>query len=250
MTDELPLRVEAAELKDADQFIVSQAAQVSKLLLEVTEHQEIVSLYPSERDEFALSAAIGITGRLLVLEMPEGELRAELLAATSLLCVTTLQRVKLQFEVRFPRMVDWQGKVALAVEFPSEILRLQRRDFYRLTVPLGQPLSCHLPVGHGDEIEISLVDISVGGVGILGFVPGLQLEPGARYHGVRIELPDAGTIAADIEIRASFEVTLKNGIKTIRTGTQFVNLPGPMQTMIQRYITRIERERIAKEGVL
>lgn len=250
MTDELPLRVEPAELKDADQFIVSQAAQVQHLLTQVCAHQEIVSLYVDESDNFALSSALAISGSLLVLEIPEGLLHDDILAAMDLFCVSTLERVKLQFQVRFPRVIDWQGRSALAVQLPAEILRLQRRDFYRLTVPLGQPLSCHLPVGHGEEMEISLIDISVGGVGILGFVPGLKLYPGAQYHGARIELPDAGTVVADLEIRASFDVTLKNGIKTVRIGTQFINLAGSMQTMIQRYITRIERERIARESIV
>jgi len=35
-----------------------------------------------------------------------------------------------------------------------------------------------------------------------------------------------------------------------RAGCEFMNLPGPMQTLIQRYIIKIERERKAHESGL
>jgi c-di-GMP-binding flagellar brake protein YcgR len=246
MIEELPLRIEAAEIEGADQFRVTNAAEISSIARQLADSQEIACLYVDESERFALSAILAAEDNRILFDVPTGELRSEVLASDRLLCVSSLQRVKLQFEVQHPRLVDWQGKVALAVTLPRNMLRIQRRDFYRLTVPLGQPLSCFVPSGQGDDLEISLIDISVGGIGILGYVPGLRLVAGGKYHGVRIELPDTGTVVGDIEIRSSFDVTLKNGIRTVRIGARFLDLPSATQSLIQRYITRIERERIAR----
>jgi len=248
MTDELPLRVEAEELAGSEQLRVTDAGEIRVLLQRVAEHHEFTCLYVDASDRFALSSVLGLNGEQLILDMPNHPMRSEVLSVDKLFCVSSLQRVKLQFEVRTPRIVDWNGQAAIGTSLPDHVLRLQRRDFYRLTVPLGQPLSCFIPSGHGDEVEISLVDISVGGVGILGFVPGLRLTPGAHFHGVRIELPGTGTVMCDMEIRSSFDVTLRNGIRTVRIGGQFVNPNSATQSLVQRYITRIERERISRGG--
>ena len=50
---------------------------------------------------------------------------------------------------------------------------------------------------------------------------------------------------ATLRIQNTFEVTLKNGHKSKRSGCQFVDLQPAMQSLIQRYILKLERERIA-----
>jgi len=41
----------------------------------------------------------------------------------------------------------------------------------------------------------------------------------------------------------TFEITLKNGRHTHRAGCQFIDLPASVETEIQRYIIRVDRER-------
>lgn len=48
-----------------------------------------------------------------------------------------------------------------------------------------------------------------------------------------------------LRIQSTFEVTLKNGNKSLRSGCQFINLHPSMQSLIQRYIIKLERKRIA-----
>jgi flagellar brake protein len=247
MTDELPLRIEEDELAGGEQFRVESRAEIESLLQTLCTRRQLVVLYPDNGDDFVVSALLEVEGGRLILDMPPRESRTAVAAAQMLLCVSFSQRVKLQFEVNNLKQADWQSKPALSVALPDVVLRFQRRDFFRLAVPSGKPLICHIPIGRSDEVEVSLVDISLGGVGILGYAPGLRLTSGARYSNVRIELPGTGSVVANLEIRASFDVTLRNGIKSIRTGAQFVNLPGTAQAIIQRYITRIDRERIARE---
>lgn len=247
MTEELPLRLEPEELSGGEQFHVDSRTEIESLLTQLAQRKELICLYIDASENFDLSAAIAVSGDQLILDLPRRGMGDAILLASQVLCVSNLHRVKLQFESRAPRRVEWEGRPALALSLPSQLLRFQRRDFYRLTVPLGHPLSCYIPTGRGDEVEISLVDISVGGIGILGYAPGIRLSGGLRYQNIRIELPGTGTIVGTVEVRASFDVTLKNGIRTVRTGAQFISLPGTSQALIQRYITRIERERIARQ---
>jgi len=43
-----------------------------------------------------------------------------------------------------------------------------------------------------------------------------------------------------------FETVSRTGNKAQRAGCEFVKLPGPMLTLIQRYIIKVERERQAR----
>lgn len=56
-----------------------------------------------------------------------------------------------------------------------------------------------------------------------------------------------GILIATLQVRSVFEVTLRTGAQVTRAGCQFLNLPGPMLTLVQRYIIKVERERKARE---
>ena len=123
---------------------------------------------------------------------------------------------------------------------------MQRREYYRLTTPIINPLKCQVPVGDGRSVEVPLSDIGAGGIGlIIGNPPGVTLQGGEVFPGCRINLPGVGVLEATLRVQTTFEVTLKNGSKILRSGCQFVDLRPAMQSLIQRYIIKLERERIA-----
>ena len=53
-------------------------------------------------------------------------------------------------------------------------------------------------------------------------------------------------LVCNLIVRNAFDVTTKTGNHHLRVGCEYVNLPGTRLTMIQRYITRVERERKAR----
>jgi c-di-GMP-binding flagellar brake protein YcgR len=77
---------------------------------------------------------------------------------------------------------------------------------------------------------------------------GIEFETDHLFDNCRIDLPDVGTITATLRVRSVFEFTLRSGVRSKRAGCQFIDLPGPMMTLIQRYIIRVERERKARES--
>jgi len=44
-------------------------------------------------------------------------------------------------------------------------------------------------------------------------------------------------------VRSTYDVSLKNGTISHRAGCQFINLPISIESEIQRYIFRVERDR-------
>ncbi len=95
--------------------------------------------------------------------------------------------------------------------------------------------------------DLPLLDISGGGVG-------LMVDPDSKddfqidtvFSDCRIDLPEEGLLVSTLIVRNAFDVTTKAAITTCVSAASIVDLPGTRLTMIQRYITRVERERKAR----
>jgi c-di-GMP-binding flagellar brake protein YcgR len=132
------------------------------------------------------------------------------------------------------------------MRIPGAVLRLQRRDSYRTQLPMGKPIKAYLQpfAEHPDRLhEARLVDISCGGLAMILTTVDFPIEIGQVYPACSINLPGVGTVSAPLEITYVSDVALNNGTSQRRAGCRFINLPGPMQSMIQRYINQAERER-------
>jgi c-di-GMP-binding flagellar brake protein YcgR len=128
---------------------------------------------------------------------------------------------------------------------PKELLRLQRRESYRLATSVVNPVKCLINAG-GHFLETVVIDISIGGIGILSYEGISLLKAGETYHGCRVEMPGAGTFAVSLNVCTIFDVALKNGRVTHRAGCRFIDLPPSVETEIQRYINRLERQRLSR----
>ena len=148
------------------------------------------------------------------------------------------------------RQVPHDGGQAFQVPIPQRVVRIQRREYYRLTLPATNPIHCRIPLqDHATRkvLDVNLVDISVGGIGIIGYPPDVEFDSGLVYRGCRIDLPYIGSINFAMQIRSTFRVTLSGGQPVKRSGCQFVDMPEPTVSQIQRYILQHERERRARE---
>jgi flagellar brake protein len=235
-------------LKDPSPYLVSAADEIEYTLQRLAKKPELICLYADQqRHVFVLSALLQVNHDTLILDYgPDAELNQRLQSAETVCCVAHLNSVHYQFDVRELAATTLNGKPAFQCSRPKQMLRLQRRDFYRLSIPLSTPLSCLIPLSSGDA-EISISDISLGGMGLLGYVPDISLDVGNVLKNCRIELPFIGVITADVEICTSSEQLLKNGIRTLRSGCRFMNLSGTGQTLLQRYINQVDRKRLALE---
>ena len=128
--------------------------------------------------------------------------------------------------------------------------RLQRREFYRLQVPLAHALSCLLraedlarkPV----EVSARVIDIGAGGVAVMVPAGAAEFVIGGVLPACRLALPDGDPIELDLEVRNLNRQTQRNGTEQLRVGLRFAALPRTADTRIQRYIFKTERELNAK----
>ncbi|WP_273432647.1 flagellar brake protein [Chitinibacter tainanensis] len=115
----------------------------------------------------------------------------------------------------------------------------QRRNLYRAKIPQQINARCILQTTT-DTIDVRISDISLSGVGFLGFYPELDLAIGDVLTQCRIELPGIGFISCSLCLASQSEQLLTNGLKSIRSGWQFIQLTEQQESKIQRFIFSIE----------
>lgn len=250
------------ELEQVDlygKYMLSTPIEVLFVLRSMLRRGCMATVYFNQGRSFILTWLLAISSdeRELVLDIGSDEAaNREALKATRLIVTASLDNVKIQFVLHGLRETTFEGRPAFLAAMPDALLRLQRREYFRLETPQADPLRCRIPVTAPDEsthtLDLALLDISGGGISLM--VPTEMsdyFKTGAFYTECRLEIPGENVIAATLCVRSSFIVVPRGGgPEYLRAGCEFVNLPGTRLTMIQRYITRLERERKARQSGL
>lgn len=236
------------------EFLLHSRTEILFVLRTLIQKGAMMTAYCDEGRAFLLTTLVAIddeNDRLVFDYGADEEMNRAALTAQKIVFTTQIDRVKIQFSLQRMQLIDWEKRPAFAAPLPKTLLRLQRREYFRLSIPLTAPVKCGVPVSRADgsiqPVEAQILDISGGGFGLM-VMPDLKelFQIGTQFSECRINLPDEGPVLADIRVRSTFDVTTRSGGRYCRTGCEFVNLPGTRLTLIQRYITRIERERKAR----
>ncbi len=249
-----PLRFELMQADDYGKYLLHSKKEILFILRALRDKGALITVYFNEGNDFLLTSLLAIPGDSAVLFDPgsNAEMNRKALESEKLVFIATHDKVKIQFAVHRLEKAKFEGREVLRAALPETVLRLQRREYYRLTTPIAHPLKCVIPVtladGSKTTVETTVVDISGGGLAVMTPPEGLEFETDHLFEKCRIELPEVGAVLATLRVRSIFEITQRSGVKVKRAGCQFLDLPGAMLNLIQRYILRVERERKARES--
>lgn len=134
----------------------------------------------------------------------------------------------------------FEGAAAFSIPIPSTVRWPQRRELFRVPTPVGTPALCEIGLNNGEIARNPLSDISLGGIGMLTQVSSPMLKQGDLFEYCHINLPGFGELTSSIRICNSADITLRNGNPVRRYGCQFIDLPRQDQSLLQRYVIKLE----------
>jgi len=242
----------AFEPGEYSQFMLRTPIEINGVLRSLYDHVSQITVFFNEGQDMLLTTLALVAADHLILDFgPNEEMNRKALLVGKHFCVTMLDKVRVQFILRGLSQVEFDGRPAFRCALPDEVLRLQRREYYRLMTPVMRPLKCTVPIplpdGNVKLYEAHVFDISGGGLGIAAPPEDIPFASGMQFPNCRIELPEVGFVTCTLEVRSIFAVTLKSGAHVRHAGCEFVNIPGPMLTLVHRYIIKVERERKARQ---
>lgn len=245
------------ELEQTDaysKFLLYSKSEILFVLRTLIQKGALITVYFDQGNSFLLTTLLAIDPDKGDLRFDPGgdeEMNRRVSHAGKLIFTTLIDKVKVQFSLQGLGSGMHEGRPVFVGKLPEVLLRLQRREYFRLATPVSQPLKCMVATRREDGsailVETPVLDISGGGIGLMLHQEQTPLFPiGSFLADCKITLPEEGMLVASLSVRNAFSVTTKTGHHYTRMGCEFVELPGARLTMIQRYITRIERERKAR----
>ncbi len=234
---------------DDTRYLVTHKLEIVRILQSLIDKGNLVSAFFNSGNEFLLTAVLHIDAKAnkVYLDYSASQnMNSRILFSDKIIFLSSQEGVKIQWASTQIESCTYEGFNAFQIALPTEVLRLQRREFYRLPTPVINPIMCSIPLSSDFTMHVPIKDISAGGICIALQDTGYPIEIGKEYAGCKFELKDIGLVESTLRFQSVSETTLKNGNKSLRVGCEFVNMRAGTQSMVQRFIMRLERERISR----
>jgi flagellar brake protein len=173
--------------------------------------------------------------------------QTRLLAADHLVCVAFVESIKMQFAVLSPRLSSCGGYPSFRTAMPERVLRLQRREYFRVRTPESLSASCLVPYsGDREQYEsLRVIDLSVGGLAMLAYPRHFDLTISSVIDRCYLDLPTVGTVTVRMKV-AHVEASIEGEAR--RLGCEFIDLSPHARMMLQRYVQKIDVEQRHRRG--
>lgn len=239
------MRLDYGSPEEVERFKVTHPAEIERVLRGVMSKRSLVTACSENNRDFLVTTLVEIDPDARAVYFgasPDPAVDQALMDSSEVAFNTAHDQVRVLFKTPSLKRVDLGGEHVLRADMPKELLRFQRREFYRLPTPMSHPVKCTLECA-GAKIDTVVLDISIGGLAVLAYSSDSGPKEGDVCRGCRLTLPDAGNFLVNLRVCAVYDQAQKNGLNSRRLGCQFVDLAPSMETDIQRYIIRVERER-------
>ena len=177
------------------------------------------------------------------------EQNRRLFAASRLIWQTELDNIQIAFETRAPALTAFTDGPAAVVALPTQMTRLQRREWYRVALPGEPPVRCTVLDSDGNASPARALDLSCVGAGLMVDSDAVSLGDPGTPHELILSIPELGRIEID--------ATLSNlGIQStdardagpqVRAGFRFEGVAPKVEATLQRYVQRVEVDRLRRK---
>ncbi|MDP3844610.1 MAG: flagellar brake protein [Oxalobacteraceae bacterium] len=231
-------------------YAITSPREIAALLRSVEEKRQLIRMLAHDGAEAIVTSILEVNNDSVIIDCAlDSNLNQRIIDADKVSFETTLDKIRILFSVTQVTSCIKDDRPALRIAVPTSLIRLQRREFYRINTSITSPVHCIIPLqnGAGEKVvKAVLHDISCGGISISDDSKVLDDTIGRIYKDCKITLPGIGTITTSLVVANSQEQTLLNNKKRRRIGCASIDLPNSMLNMVQRYIGKLERELNAK----
>lgn len=227
-----------------ENYRVSTPVEIAAYLRELMSEQARVYLRnPDGLDLHTTVCVLDAKTGLMGFDLPSSSSRAgSLLESDEITATAYLASIRLEFELEQPVIVrDGAGSV-LRAALPRSLYRFQRRQTFRV-----QPTSVNYPLlqlRHPEQahlMSLRVLDVSMGGLGLLLPAEQAELPPGLSLNGCVLELDRDTRMEVSLKL---LHVTQHAEVQSGRhLGCAFQTLPPDSLRTLQLYIDQTQKRR-------
>jgi c-di-GMP-binding flagellar brake protein YcgR len=230
-------------------YTLHSRAEILFQLRAIQKRKLLVNLDLQGSRQIIVTSVLAVDERnnTVILDSARGDaLNHELMTGKGAEFITQVDGVSVSFATGPVSLCEYEKLPALRIALPKSLVRLQRREHFRVPMPIANPVKCIVPSPSDDDpdaVTTHIVDIGCGGVALADPSGRMGIETGRMLPNCRLLLPDTDVVITTLEIRNSAQIRLHNGAFQTRLGCKFINLPNDMAAKLQRFVMAIERAR-------
>ncbi len=247
---DIPLKIELISNGEDSEFRIHSNKEIQSILRGIVRASSLAALYYDDENDFILTRLLGVDEQSVWLDISLREAdNRRILPSHKIIFVSSHLKVKVQFVAHHITDGLFKNKEAFCLPMPNSLLYLQRRDYFRLLVPVKKPLTCVIPAAQDTQIlknSPTIMDISGGGMALECQENDTEFRPGKVYPVCHINLPNIGMLTATILVKNIFVVTMHNGEIKKRAGCKFIHVNGTMAILLQRYLSNLQSENLSQ----
>lgn len=251
----MPVADQTSHLLDDEElspFALRDPGEIASVLRGLVEARSLISasLVPGGFACPTALLAIHDDGTVVLDGNRDESMNLRMAAASRMICMAQLDLVPIRFRLSTPARIMHEDYVAFTTPLPEALLRMQRRELYRLACPATTSAVVHMgsieqaadPATPG----LRVLDISGGGIAIAIAEADLaRFEPPAHIPSCLLRLADAAPVAVALEVVYTRPQEVRGAVRW-RAGCRFVDLPAAVEQQVMQYIFQVERQRNAR----
>ncbi len=233
------------ESAEIERYSVWSPVEICTLLRRLRDERVLVTVYCDGAESFAVTNILAVQSKLgsFLFDFAADEHANRAIGvARRLDLVGFIDHVKIQFATERAVAVLHEGEPAWAAPLPHKLLRLQRRDAFRMRTPLARPALVRIPPtdSGGRPLEVRVADISLGGARLMLDPARGSLPEDRAIEACQLELPGVGQISVGLRVR---HVEPPRGDSSEHCyGCEFTSLSPASEMLVQRYIHQLQVE--------
>jgi c-di-GMP-binding flagellar brake protein YcgR len=230
-------------IENMEHYMLYGRGEIMQKLRQLGKKNSLITLHFNDKTMLSTVVDVLADKNLLVLDYGgDEELNQKLLKHDRAVVKTDYDGITAQFSINGIRKARLQGKPSFACPLPESVLWVQRREFYRVKVPLSETVTCELFHGDNHRTEYPVLDISGGGIALFDNNEELELEPGNTFHNCKLTLGEHDSAFINLEVRNIIPINPYEPSEGRRCGCAFTNLSGDFEVSVQKFINLVDQQ--------
>jgi c-di-GMP-binding flagellar brake protein YcgR len=230
---------------DVGPYLIHSRREIAALLRRLADRHELVRMIFADGEEALATAVLEVGDDYVIIDTARDPAQIErILASDSISFDTALEKIRIAFFAKQATACMHDARPALRIALPDTMVRLQRREHYRVLSP-----RCSIQISHDagpPPVSFAVQNVSAGGLALMDDDQLLDATQGAEYNNCGLQLPGAQNIIVNLCVMNYCELTLYNGRIARRLGCAFINPSAATLALVQRYVSKLERDQNAR----
>jgi c-di-GMP-binding flagellar brake protein YcgR len=235
------------DLEDLGPYQVRAQREIIALLRRLAERRELVRMIFADGTEAVATTVLAADEHGVIVDAVRDEAQmARIQQSGSISFDTRLDGIRIVFFASQPQACMHEEFPALCMPLPESVIRLQRREYYRVMTPRCTILVPQPGQDGPRRLSFPVQNLSAGGLALIDEPHLLDATAGVLYDTCEITLPGVQAIDAVLRVMNCQDIGFGHGRKARRVGCEFVDLGGARLALVQRYVSKVQRDENAK----